>query len=84
VSTRAELPAEWDVLLASDVVYEVGVIDQLLALSRSRRLIVAEPMRPTSPRLPFEHVASYRVQCWPDVDYPTNQAVVYDVSEAQR
>lgn len=80
LSARADLPPTWDVLLASDVLYEVSVMNFLTALSRERRLIVADPLRPGNPRLPFEPVATYRVQCVPDVDYPMTQAAVYDLS----
>jgi predicted nicotinamide N-methyase len=78
VNVSAEIPAQWDVLLASDVLYEVSVLHQLLLASRGRRMIVADPLRPGNPRLPFDAVVCYRVQCVPDVDYPMKSAAVYD------
>lgn len=78
VGVSTTLPADWDVLLASDVLYEVSIRDFLLSLrSENRKLLVADPRRPGNPRLDLAPVATYEVQCLPDVDYPVREAAIY-------
>ncbi|HEY6877374.1 MAG TPA: 50S ribosomal protein L11 methyltransferase [Polyangiales bacterium] len=76
-----ELPDEFDVLLASDVLYEVGN-RQLLEteLARGRTVLVSDPLRHGNPRLSLQPRCSYEVRTMPDVDYPVHSAVVYHFS----
>ena len=72
------LPAHYDVLLASDVLYEVGNRDFLRGeIAKGRRVIVSDPLRPNNPRLELTPSAEYEVRTLPDVDYPVARAVVY-------
>lgn len=76
--TAQQLPADYDLLLASDVLYEVGNRDLVLAeLARGRELLLSDPLRPGMPRLVFPPAAEYEVRTVPDVDYPVARAVVY-------
>lgn len=74
------LPGEYDVLLASDVLYEVGNRDFLCSLSAAgKHVIVSDPLRPENPRLDLEPRARFDVSTMPDVDYPLSSAVVYEL-----
>jgi predicted nicotinamide N-methyase len=76
--TAPEVPADYDLLLASDVLYEVGNRDFVLGeLACGRELLLSDPLRPGAPRLAHAPVAEYEVKTLPDVDYPVARAVVY-------
>lgn len=76
--TARALPEQYDVLLASDVLYELGNRDFLRSeIARGRRVIVSDPLRPNNPRLELAASAEYEVRTLPDVDYPIARAVVY-------
>lgn len=74
---QKELPPTWDVLLASDVLYEVSLRDQLLRWAKIGKVIVADPQRPGNPSLELTPVTTYTARCLPDVDYPVQQAAIY-------
>jgi predicted nicotinamide N-methyase len=81
LTVARELPDEYDVLLASDVLYEVGnrqLIEQQLA--RGRTVLVSDPLRFGNPRLSLEPRCTYEVRTMPDVDYPVHSAVIYHFS----
>ena len=72
------LPSDWDVLLASDVLYEPANRDRLLDLcAPDRRVIVGDPERPTAPQLTAELLARMDVRTLPDVDSPVRSAAVF-------
>jgi predicted nicotinamide N-methyase len=76
--TARELPGEYQVLLASDVLYEVGNRDFLRAeLEQGRTVLVSDPLRRDNPRLDLTPRCSYQVKTMPDVDYPVASAVIY-------
>jgi predicted nicotinamide N-methyase len=78
LSTSQEFPAQYDLLLASDVLYEVGNRDFVQAeLAHGRELLLSDPLRPGTPRVTLSPVAEYEVKTLPDVDYPVGRAVVY-------
>ena len=78
IDTASVLPDDYDVLLASDVLYELGNRDLLAAETRrGRSVIVSDPLRPNNPRVPLEPSCEYQVRTTPDVDYPIARAVVY-------
>lgn len=80
-----ELPEHYDVLLASDVLYEVGNRDFLAGeIARGRTVLVSDPLRRDNPRLPLSPSGRYDVKTEPDVDYPVASAVVYDLSRSAR
>lgn len=82
LATARELPAAYDVLLASDVLYEVGNRDFLRSeIAHGRTVLVSDPLRRDNPRLEeLMPSARYDVTTVPDVDYPVASAVVYHLS----
>jgi predicted nicotinamide N-methyase len=78
LTVASELPPDYDVLLASDVLYEVGNRQRIEdELARGRTVLVSDPLRPGNPRLSLEPRCTYQVSTMPDVDYPVRSAVVY-------
>lgn len=78
VASAAELPDRWDVLIASDVIYEHHAARRVdAARGAARCTLVAEPHRPGNPGFPTKPVARYDVCTFPDVDSPTTAASVY-------
>jgi predicted nicotinamide N-methyase len=78
LATAQRVPADYDLLLASDVLYEVGNRELVLGeLARGRDLLLSDPQRPGTPRLELRPAAEYEVKTLPDVDYPVARAVVY-------
>jgi predicted nicotinamide N-methyase len=76
--TARALPDHYDVLLASDVLYEVGNRDLLRDnIARGRTVLVSDPLRHGNPRLDVNVHARYDVKTVPDVDYPICAAVIY-------
>jgi predicted nicotinamide N-methyase len=76
--TARELPAHYDVLLASDVLYELGTLAILEdAIARGCTVLVSDPLRYGNARLEREPSAHYAVKTVPDVDYPIGSAVIY-------
>ena len=72
------MPADWDVLLASDVVYEAQPRALLEAgARRGRSVLVSEPHRPGLEHWPEAPIASYEARAVPDVDSPTCRASIY-------
>lgn len=76
------MPSEWDVLLASDVLYERSNAAWLLELGQSadRRILLSDPERVSSPALPGAPIARYAVRTLPDVDSPSRSAAVFRLS----
>jgi predicted nicotinamide N-methyase len=80
VDSRSTLPGNWDLLLASDVLYESGQLPRLRALARSGRpVLISDPERPSSPRLEMTALARYAVRTLPDVDSPMKTAAVFEL-----
>lgn len=79
-----ELPAEFDVLLASDVLYEVGNRAFLEAqIACGRRVLISDPLRTGNPRLDLTPRCEYEVRTVPDVDYPVARALIYQLEPAE-
>ncbi len=94
IEVAGRLPESWDLLLASDVMYEERTCGWLLTLAaRGREIIISNPERKDMPRLErllqqSEHRSSGLVRVcrvesltFPDVDYPTRYAAIYRSSE---
>ncbi|MDB4986059.1 MAG: methyltransferase [Myxococcaceae bacterium] len=80
LTTQRELPARYDVLLASDVLYELGNRDFLQAQrGEGRTVLVSDPLRRDNPRLELVPRCRYDVTTMPDVDYPVSSAVIYQL-----
>ena len=80
--TAAELPADWDLLLAADVLYEPPVraaFEELRTRSGARgaAILAGEPERPGHPGHAGAPLERYPVRTFPDVDSPTAAACVY-------
>lgn len=78
----AAVPARWDLLLASDVLYEPDLAAVVAAYGDRARssgagVLVAEPERPGNPGYPLSALARYPARTLPDVDSPTVWANVY-------
>jgi predicted nicotinamide N-methyase len=74
----AELPADWDVLLAGDVLYEAGNRERLLAQVRAgRRVLVADPERAREHRMGLAPLARIEARTLPDVDPPVKSASIF-------
>lgn len=78
IETATALPAEFDRLLAADVLYEPGMAERLRELrAAGRRVIVADPERASSPDLGVPAVARYPARTLPDVDSPMDRAAIF-------
>ncbi len=76
------IPETWDLLLASDVLYENALraaIDELQerAVAIGASLLVGEPERPGNAGYSCEPLVRCKVRTFPDVDSPTTSACVY-------
>jgi predicted nicotinamide N-methyase len=80
LEARPDLPPDYDLLLASDVLYERGVRDYLVSLHRGGRpLLLADALRPGTPPPPVEPFASTPARTFPDVDAPMDRAYFFDL-----
>ena len=78
LSVNTEVPEAWDVLLASDVLYETGNEVWLARAAESgRRVLLSDPLRHGTPRPELEVIAEYAVRTLPDVDYPIQRALIH-------
>jgi predicted nicotinamide N-methyase len=79
------VPDEWDVLLASDVLYETGNEVWLARAAESgRQVYLSDPLRHGTPRPELEVIAEYTVRTLPDVDYPIQRALVHRLASVAR
>jgi predicted nicotinamide N-methyase len=73
-----EVPEHWDLLLASDVLYETGNEVWLArAAEGGRQVLLSDPLRHGTPRPELEVIAEYAVRTLPDVDYPIQRALIH-------
>jgi predicted nicotinamide N-methyase len=78
VHTALQTPDTWDILLASDVLYDDPIRDWLLEQAQpGREILVSDPQRHGMPRIDREPIASIEAVTLPDVDYPMRRAFVY-------
>jgi len=72
------VPDAWDVLLASDVLYETGNEVWLsVAAASGRHVLLSDPLRHGTPRPELEVITEYEVRTVPDVDYPIQRALIH-------
>lgn len=78
IEVASELPNACDVILAADVLYDdsSGTIERLLR-SHSSTVLLADPGRPSSPRLSESALATYSLETVPNIDPPMRRALVY-------
>jgi predicted nicotinamide N-methyase len=78
VDVSETVPAEWEVLLASDVLYETGNEHWLReAAARGGEVLLSDPLRHGTPRSGLAVVTEYSVRTLPDVDYPVQRALIH-------
>lgn len=78
VATASSLPADFDVLLAADVLYEACDPDWITThRNAGRRVIISDPERSGAPRLGAPAAARYAARTEPDVDSPMCGAAVF-------
>jgi len=78
IETGLEVREPWDVLLASDVLYETGNEHWLaLAAASGREVLLSDPLRHGTPRPGMRVVQEYAVRTLPDVDYPIQRALIH-------
>jgi predicted nicotinamide N-methyase len=79
IATHPRLPKDWDLLVASDILYEPQPLDRLRPLVREGRpILLSDPERPSSPRLGLPSLARYAVRTLPDVDSPACSAAIFE------
>jgi predicted nicotinamide N-methyase len=80
IDVRPDLPGDYDLILASDVLYERGVRDHLVSLHREgRALLIADALRPGTPPPPVEPFVDLPARTFPDVDPPMDRAYLFDL-----
>lgn len=78
IEVGTHVPNAWDVLLASDVLYDEAATSWLgQAASTGRDVLVSDPHRHGTRRLPLRPLAEIAATTFPDVDYPLRRAFVY-------
>jgi predicted nicotinamide N-methyase len=81
LDAAAEVADDWQVLLASDVLYETGNEHWLLTAAASgREVLLSDPLRHGTPRPSMVVVRGYEVRTLPDVDYPIQRALIHRLS----
>ena len=80
IKTSIEIPAEWDLMLAADVLYETGLRDWVLGEARDRGpILLGDPQRTGTPRVDFPELLCIPSRTFPDVDSPQKNVVLYDI-----
>ncbi len=80
-----QTPPDWQVLLASDVLYETGNEHWLrIAADTGREVLLSDPLRHGTPRPGLEVVEEYQVRTLPDVDYPIQRALIHRLAARSR
>jgi predicted nicotinamide N-methyase len=80
VQTALETPDTWDILLASDVLYDDPIRDWLLSQAQSgRAILVSDPQRHGMPHIDRQPITSIDAVTLPDVDYPMRRAYIYQI-----
>ncbi len=83
VEIVSEPPADWDLMLAADVLYETGLRTWLLGEARARgELLLADPQRSGTPSIEAHELARIEARTFPDVDSPQTHVILFDLSES--
>jgi predicted nicotinamide N-methyase len=78
IEASASLPERYDVLLASDVFYDLEATRIVReAVDAGRRAYISDAGRPGSYRPPQEPLAWVDARTFPDVDYPIASSAIY-------
>jgi predicted nicotinamide N-methyase len=80
IKTSATAPERWDLMLAADVLYETGLREWLLSTARQRGpILLADPERTGTPRIPFPELGRMKATTLPDVDSPQTSVVLQEI-----
>jgi predicted nicotinamide N-methyase len=80
LETAATPPADFDLLIAADVLYETGLREPLLVeLRRRAPILIADPQRTGTPILDFPILARFEACTLPDVDSPRRSVVLHAI-----
>jgi predicted nicotinamide N-methyase len=78
LTTAERVPEDFDLLLASDVLYEPAAANALLALAKDERdVLLADAHRQGTPKLDVAPLCEVEARTFPDVDYPICRAFIY-------
>jgi predicted nicotinamide N-methyase len=78
LATAERVPDAFDLLLASDVLYEPAAANALLALARhAGEVLIADAHRQGTPKLDVAPLCDVEARTFPDVDYPICRAFIY-------
>lgn len=78
IQTTAVAPADFDLLLAADVLYETGLRDYVLKEARKQApCLLADPRRTGTPPVDFPILATFDACTLPDVDSPRKTVVLH-------
>lgn len=82
IETSATAPEGWDLMLASDVLYETGLREWLMGTARTRGpILLADPERTGTPRLGLPVLARMNATTFPDVDSPQQSVVLHEIPQ---
>jgi predicted nicotinamide N-methyase len=80
IEVQSELPIEWDVLLATDVLYENSNLAYLEQLARNgRTVLISDPGRAGTPQPRCQPFQTLEARTFPDVDYPHQHVQLYQL-----
>lgn len=78
IQTAGTAPAEFDLLLAADVLYETGLRGWILDEARRQApCLLADPQRTGTPPIDFPVLARFEARTLPDVDSPRRTVVLH-------
>ncbi|MEE8164699.1 MAG: 50S ribosomal protein L11 methyltransferase [Myxococcota bacterium] len=78
IEASHEIPGEWDLMLAADVLFESGLRSWLLGPARQRGpILLADPERAGAPRLDQRSFARIEATTFPNVDFPRKNVALH-------
>jgi predicted nicotinamide N-methyase len=82
VEIRSDVPSDWDLLLAADVLYESGLRSWVLGEARRvGAILLADPYRSGTPRLALPELARIEARTFPDVDSPQTSIALHALAK---
>jgi predicted nicotinamide N-methyase len=84
VEVEAALTSQWDVLLATDILYEsanLALLERLV--TEARTILISDPGRAGTPSPRCAPFKTIEAQTVPDVDYPHRHVHLYELSARQ-
>ncbi len=82
IETSATAPEGWDLMLASDILYETGLREWLMGTARTRGpILLADPERTGTPRLGLPVLARMNATTFPDADSPQQSVVLHEIPQ---